>query len=259
MPADADPWNPDQYGRFAEERRRPFFDLAALVQQRPHMRVVDLGCGTGELTVRLHRDLQAQETVGIDRSPAMLAEAAHQMEAGLRFALADIAAYEPSAPVDLVFSNAALQWLPDHEALFARLARFLRPGGQLAVQLPAMDDHPSHRVARDLAAQPPYAEALGHGWPLYTLAPEQYAVLLDRLSFIDQSVRLHVYLHRLPNPDAVVEWVQGTLLTAFEARLSPALYEAFLHDYRRRLLETLGDERPYRYAYQRILLWARRP
>lgn len=259
MPAAADPWDPEQYARFAEERRRPFHDLAALVQARPHLRVLDLGCGTGNLTAWLHRALQAHETVGVDRSPAMLAEAAHQAGAGLRFELADIAAYEPPAPLDLVFSNAALQWLPDHDALFARLAGFLRPGGQLAVQLPAMDDHPSHRVARELAAQPPYAEALGDGWPLCTLAPEQYAVLLDRLGFIDQSVRLQVYLHRLPSPDAVVEWVKGTLLTAFEARLSPALFEAFLRDYRRRLPDTLGSDRPYRYAYKRILLWARRP
>src|SRR5215204_2955037 len=108
-------WNPEQYGRFRDERARPFFDLLDLVQPQPGMRGVDLGCGTGELTRELHRRLAARETVGIDNSPAMLAKSAAFAGDGLRFEPRDIGAFTGEGEYDLVFSNAALQWLPDHE------------------------------------------------------------------------------------------------------------------------------------------------
>jgi trans-aconitate 2-methyltransferase len=160
----------------------------------------------------------------------------------------------------VVFSNAALHWLPDHRALLARLAGLLAAGGQLAVQMPANDDHLSHRVAAELAAEAPFAAALGgyrRDWPVQP--PEWYAILLDRLGLAAQHVRLQVYLHRLAGPEEVVEWVKGTLLTDYERRLPAELFEAFLGRYRERLLERLEDERPYRYAFKRILLRAERP
>src|SRR5262249_11951837 len=134
MPEDA--WDRVQYERFRDERQQPFFDLVALVRRQAGLRVVDLGCGTGELTARLHRELAAAETLGIDRSAAMLDGAATRAAPGLRFREADIAAFRDVACWDLVFSNAALHWLPDHAELFARLTSALVPGGQLAVQMP---------------------------------------------------------------------------------------------------------------------------
>ena len=118
-------WNPAQYERFRDERSRPFFDLLDLVQPRPEMRVVDLGCGTGELTRELHRRLSARETIGIDNSPAMLAKSAAFAGDGLRFEQKDIGTFASEADFDLVFSNAALQWVPDHEPLFRRLTAAL--------------------------------------------------------------------------------------------------------------------------------------
>src|SRR5262249_34136585 len=144
-----------------DERSRPFFDLLALVEPAPAMRVVDLGCGTGELTREMHRRLGAAETLGIDSSPAMLAKAAAFAGDGLRFERADIAGFDAPAGFDLVFSNAALQWLPDHEALFARLARLVRPGGRLAAQMPANFDHASHQAADEVAREAPFRDALG--------------------------------------------------------------------------------------------------
>jgi len=148
-------WSPDQYERFRGERAQPFWDLAALVESRPGMRVVDLGCGTGELTRALHEQLGAAETLGIDNSPEMLAKA--PSAAGLRFENAGIESFAGNN-LDLVFSNAALHWIPDHERLFGPLTAMLAPGGQLAVQMPANDDHPSHRtaaeVARELGVEP---------------------------------------------------------------------------------------------------------
>src|SRR4051812_10518365 len=142
----SDTWVPDQYERFKAERRQPFDDLAALVQRVPGGRVLDLGCGTGALTRELHEALGAAETVGIDSSPAMLADAEAHAGGGLRFEPGDLAALTVDGPVDVVFSNAALHWVPDHEAVLADWTARLAPGGQLAVQVPANVDHPSHRI-----------------------------------------------------------------------------------------------------------------
>jgi trans-aconitate 2-methyltransferase len=254
-----DAWNPEQYARFRQERSQPFFDLLALVQPRPGMRVVDLGCGTGELTQHLHRRLGARQTIGIDRSEAMLAQSAAFAGNGLSFERADIREFRSAEPFDLIFSNAALQWVDGHESLLARLTGYLAEGGQLAVQLPANEDHPSHVVAREIAMAPPFRQALG-GYVLRfgTLAPETYARLLDRLGYREQHVRLQVYGHHLSSRDDVVEWVKGTLLTDYEQRLPARLFARFLERYRARLLPQLEDTRPFFYPFKRILFWARR-
>lgn len=252
-------WDPAQYARFRDERAQPFYDLAALVERRPGMRVLDLGCGSGELTAWLHRELQAAETLGIDAAAPMLAQARAHAGEGLRFEHADIAAFEPERPADLVFSNAALQWLEGHEALFARIAGWVAPGGQIAVQMPQNDDHPSHRVARALAAEPPYREALaGYERPFPVLAPEHYAALLHEFGFARQHVRLQVYAHLLPETRAVVEWVKGSLLTPYRERLPAEQYARFLVEYERRLVAEESDRAPYLYPFKRLLLWARR-
>src|ERR1051325_6291746 len=150
-----DRWNPEQYERFRNERSQPFFDLMALVDARPAMRVVDLGCGTGELTQVLHNALKASETLGLDSSAAMLARSEKLAGSNLRFEQRDIAEFVAAGEYDLVFSNAALHWLEGHEALLARLTAALKPDGQLAVQVPANDDHPTHLVAAELARQTP--------------------------------------------------------------------------------------------------------
>src|SRR5271155_5157212 len=127
MPDVPSRWDPEQYERFKAERSRPFFDLLALVRPRPGMRVVDLGCGTGELTFDLHAKLGARETVGVDSSETMLAKGASLAREGLRFERGRIEEWKPEAPVDLVFSNAALHWVDGHEALFARFKDALAP------------------------------------------------------------------------------------------------------------------------------------
>ncbi len=252
-------WNPDQYERFRHERSLPFFDLLSLVEKRPAMRVVDLGCGTGELTRRLHRTLGAQETLGIDNSETMLARSADVAGDGLRFDRDDIAKFPGDrGTFDVVFTNAALQWLPDHTTLFARLRTALAPGGQLAVQMPTNYDHPSHTVAADVAAEEPFRSALG-GYVRaddVVLAPEAYASLLFKLGFARQHVRLQVYAHSLDDRTQVIEWVRGTLLTDYEKRLPSDLFASFLARYRERLLPQLEDTRPYFYPFKRVLMWA---
>jgi len=257
MGNNGDPWSPSQYERFRAERQRPFEDLLSLVEPRPGMRIADLGCGTGEPTRIAHQRLAASETVGIDSSAAMLARAAPLAGDGLSFQQVDLARFEGRG-LDLVLSNAALHWVPDHERLLARLAAGLALGGQLAVQVPANDHHPSHAVAREVAREPEQAAALGgHVRESPVLEPEAYARLLHRLGFSAQRVRVEVYAHPLASRDEVVEWVRGSLLTDYERRLAPESFARFLARYRARLMESLPDERPYVYTYRRLFLWAR--
>jgi len=254
-----DTWDPGQYQRFAAERAAPFHDLLSLVRPVPGGRVVDLGCGSGELTAELHRRLEAAATLGVDSSPAMLERAAAVAGDGLRFELGDIGRFSEGG-WDVIFSNAALHWLGDHEQLLARLVAGLNPEGQLAVQMPANHDHPSHVVAAEVAGTEPFQTALG-GYRRHSpvQAPEWYAALLDRLGLADQHVRLQVYLHHLAARDEVVEWVKGTLLTDYESRMPAGLFERFLAAYRERLLPRLDDSRPYRYPFKRVLFWGRAP
>jgi len=254
-----DTWDPARYERFRDERLAPGLDLLALIEPHPGLRVVDLGCGTGEITRLVHTRLGARETLGLDSSPNMLAKAAAQAGGGLRFEERDAAAFDDREAWDVVFSNALIQWLPDHPRLLARLVAALVPGGQLALQFPANFTHPSQTVAVEVAGEPPFHEALG-GWrrEFSVLEPEVYAGLLHHLGCHPQHVRLQVYGHLLPNREAVIDWVRGTFLTDYERRLDAATYARFLARYRERLLPRLAAEEPYFFPFKRILLWARR-
>lgn len=257
-------WNPAQYDRFRNERQQPFFDLAALVQPQEGMRIVDLGCGPGDLTAWLHGELGASETVGIDHSDAMLASAATHEGNGVRFEKMDVLDAPKRYPgqFDLVFSNAALQWVLGHETLFPLIAGLAKPGGQIAVQMPANSNHVSHRTAHVVAAEEPFRTALG-GWlredPVRT-DPEFYATLFhDVLGCTEQHVRMQVYGHTLASTRAIVEWVKGSLLTAYISRLPEDLHAPFLARYETLLLERAGEHAPFFYPFPRVLIWGRLP
>ncbi len=257
----ADVWDPTRYERFAEERGRPFHDLLAMVSARsprPGMRVVDLGCGTGALTRRLHETLGAARTVGLDSSDAMLARAAEHAGGGLSFVRGDLAAPPVDGALDLVFSNAALHWVGDHPALLRRLASRLAPGGQLAVQVPGNHEHVSQTTAVDVARREPFASALG-GWTRRSpvLEPAAYAELLEALGFAEQEVVCRIYPHHLRDRDALVDWMAGTTLTDTRRRLPADLYDRYLAEYRAELAERVPDARPFFFPFRRILFWGR--
>ena len=254
-------WNPDQYERFFAERRQPFDDLVALCIPVPGGRVVDLGCGTGNLTAELHARMQATETVGVDSSELMLARARakHGDVPGLTFTEGNIETWLGEG-LDLVFANASLQWVDDHLNVLARMRTALVEGGQLAFQVPSNFRHPSHVLARQVANEAPFIDALDDDAPedrgRFVLSPEIYADLLYELGARKQVVRMEVYGHELSSTSDVVEWVMGTLLTPYRTRLSPELFAAFIDRYRERLLEELGEREPYFYGFRRILCWA---
>jgi trans-aconitate 2-methyltransferase len=258
MDSRKDVWNPERYERFRGERAAPFKDLLALLRPVRSPRVADLGCGTGELTKLAHERLGARETIGIDSSPAMLGKAAAHAGGGLSFRAGDAASFDATG-FDVVLSNAALHWVPDHERLLAHLASPLAPGAQLAFQVPRNEAHPSHAVASAVAREAPFAEALdGFARESPVLDPEAYAQILSRLGFAEQRVRVEVYAHRLAAREEVVEWVRGTLLTDYEKRLDSETFARFLVRYRERLMAALPDERPFLYTYRRLFVWAMR-
>jgi trans-aconitate 2-methyltransferase len=255
-------WDPTRYGQFEAERSQPFRDLAALVEREADLRVLDLGCGTGELTAWLHGELGARETLGIDRSPTMIERAAPHAGNGVSFRQVAIEPFldeGPAASWPLVFSNAALQWLPDHPTLIPRVVALVAPGGQLAIQMPANADHVSHQTARELARDPRFSGPLGGYERDDTLRPpEWYASTLHELGFARPHVRIQVYGHVLPSTRSVSEWVQGSLLTPYRERLDAEAYASFLEEYESRLIAALGDHAPYFYPFKRLLIHARR-
>jgi trans-aconitate 2-methyltransferase len=255
-----DTWRPDQYERFHAERSAPFRALLARVARRPGMRAVDLGCGTGEHTAALHAELGARATLGVDRSRSMLEKARAHQAPGLGFALCDLADFALAEPVELVFSNAALHWLPDHPALLRRLLCLVASGGELAVQVPANHGHASHTVAAEVAGEEPFRAALGgYRRESPVLSAPLYERALGAAGFAAACAEELVFEHLLAGREEVVEWVKGTTLTDYEARLAPELYARFLARYRERLLAVLPDERPFRFPFHRILFTARRP
>ena len=258
-------WDPEQYRRFATERAAPFHDLLDLLRPGPIRRAVDLGCGPGELTALAAERLDAGEMLGIDRSPEMLASAAHHAGPTVRFMAGDIATWTSDHDHDLVLAAASLQWVPDHADVLARWTAALRPGGQLAVQVPANAHAATHTVAAAVAATEPYLGAFGAAGPPpdpvadNVLAPEAYAQLLYDLGYEHIHVHLRVYAHVLPTSRHAVEWVKGTTLTRFRSTLPADLYGRFLVDYERELLAVMGDRSPCFFPFNRILFVARRP
>lgn len=241
-------WDPAQYNRFAAEREQPFWDLVSLLQPVDGPNVIDLGCGDGRLTAALHERLGARSTLGLDSSPSMLA-GAPEGNAGLSFTPGDLETWIGER-YDIVFANASLQWVGDHERVLRRWRDSLAPGGQLAVQVPCNADHPSHTVLASMAPDVPDPVAAN------VLPPERYAEVLHSLGFAEQQVRLQVYGHVLDSSSDVVEWVKGTSLTRLGDR---GRDPAFVDEYRRRLLGVIGHVSPYFYAFKRILLWGRLP
>jgi trans-aconitate 2-methyltransferase len=250
------PWNPDQYHKFQSERSAPFDDLLKLVEVRPRLKVVDLGCGTGELTRRLADALPESVVTGLDKSPQMLAKADSVKRAGLTFALGDQS--ELSGEWDLIFSNAALQWSENHPGLIGHLFGRLAPGGQIAVQVPSNHGHISHRLIIETARETPFQSILkGFVRVAPVLSIDKYAQLLFDLGAENIIVFEKVYPHMLEDSNAVVEWVSGTALVPYFERLGEHK-DAFLEALREKFHAAMPGS-PVLYPFRRILFSAHKP
>ena len=248
------PWNPDIYRQFEKERSAPFEDLLTLIERRNGLDVIDLGCGTGELTRRLAEELPDSNVLGIDNSPQMLAKAMPLAGANLHFEQAQLE--EVTGRYDLVFSNAAIQWVPDHHALIPKLISLVRPGGQLVVQLPSNHKSVSHTAIIETASEARFHDAL-NGWtrPSPVLTVGEDAGLLYKHGGRKLTVFEKVYPHVLENADAVREWTKGTALVPYLEKLPAELHSDFLARYTERL-RAHWPERPVFFGFNRILFAA---
>ncbi len=253
-------WDPAQYGRFGDERGRPFFELVGRVgAERPRL-VVDLGCGTGALTATLADRWPQALVEGVDASPEMIAEAAALAIPGrLRFALGDARDWRPGSPVDVVVSNAVLQWVPGHASLLPGWVDALAPGGWLAFQVPGNDRSPSHVILDELRSAPRWRDRVAPRVPgPRVLEPGAYLALLAGLGCEVEAWET-TYLHVLAGPDPVLEWFKGSALRPVLTALTGAERDAFLAEYAERLRAAypateLGTVLPFR----RLFVVARR-
>ncbi|MEW1954752.1 methyltransferase domain-containing protein [Terrabacter sp. NPDC080008] len=246
-------WDPRQYAVFADHRGRPFTDLLGRVDARAPRLVVDLGCGPGELTLALARRWPDARVVGVDNSPQML-ERARELDPDGRVEWVEGRAEEwdptgAGAAVDVLVTNATLQWVPTHLRLIPAWVGALAPGGTFAMQVPSNFDAPSHRLMREVAARHPRADDLRPGLERARSVadPQTYAALLLDLT-PDVDVWQTTYEHVLPAPvdgtHPVLEWVRGTGLRPVLGVLDADEQEAFTADYEREL-ETAYPRRPF--------------
>jgi trans-aconitate 2-methyltransferase len=222
-------WDPIQYGRYAGERSRPFFELVARVDCAAPEAVVDLGCGSGELTTALADRWPEALVRGIDSSAEMIERAPR--DGAVQFTVGTAEGFS-AQEIDVLISNAALQWVPAHRALIVQWAAELNPGGWLAFQVPANFDAPSHVLMRELAESARWSDRLGGvlRGTLSTAPPLEYLGLLSEAG-LDVDAWQTEYVHVLEGEDPVLEWVRGTGLRPALAALSVRDAAQFSEEY----------------------------
>lgn len=256
-------WNPTQYLQYEDARLRPALDLIARVPLESARKVVDLGCGAGNVATWLARRYPEATITGVDGDPAML-ERARKREGRFEFVQADLAQWTPVAAVDLVFSNAALQWLPAHEQLLPKLMQQLVPGGVLAVQMPDNYARPSHTALYRAAREPRFRPTLDRHIRAEPVAPlaayhQWLAPMASALDLWETD-----YLHHLPPREdgehPVVAWVRGSSLGALLAHLSPDEGSALVDDYAMRILRAypLRPDGSVLFPFRRVFIVATR-
>ncbi|NIJ53843.1 methyltransferase domain-containing protein [Dyadobacter arcticus] len=250
-------WNPETYNQFKSERFTPFYDLLTLVKVKSGMNVIDLGCGTGELTRKLAEALPDSVVLGIDSSEEMLNDSKAFVNHHLRFERRSIEEQiQLDEKYDLVFSNAAVQWVENHELVFPKIISMLKPGGQLVIQMPAQNHNISNRMLNELAAKEPFKSAL-QNWTRTSpvLDIDHYAKILYENGSREMTVFEKIYPLILKDSSALFDWVSGTALIPFTERLEGEMQEAFIEAYKK-ILNGQFEKSPVFYPFKRIVLEA---
>jgi trans-aconitate 2-methyltransferase len=234
-------WDPDVYLSFADHRGRPFYDLLSRVGAQQPRRVVDLGCGAGNLTVQLARRWPDAVIEALDSSPEMVAAA---RDRGVEATVGDLRTWTPQRDTDVVLSNAAMHWVPEHAELFVRWASQLAAGSWIAVQMPGNFETPSHAAVRAVARRGPYAKTLRDiPFRVGTAVdmPAHYAeLLIDAGCSVDAWET--TYIHQLTGEHPVLDWISGTALLPVSEQLNEQEYQQF----RQELIPLLAEAYPPR-------------
>jgi trans-aconitate 2-methyltransferase len=261
-------WDPGQYRLFGDERARPFYELIARIGAAEPKAVVDVGCGPGELTADLCRRWPTAQVLGFDSSTEMIA-AANQVLSDLsrsgeptpqlRFQLEDASNWEPDGQVDVIVSNAVLQWIPGHETLLRRWAGALTDGGWIAFQMPGNHDEPTHRLIRELSDSDRWRPVLSEV-QLNRQAgdPSHYLELLTEAGCVVDAWET-TYLHVLSGDDAVLRWIQGTGMRPVLSALDEDQKAEFMAEYGA-LLRAEYPQRPFGtvYPFRRVFVVAQK-
>lgn len=260
MPA----WDPQHYLQYADERSRPFVELSGRIGATAPESVLDLGCGPGNLTALLADRWPDADVLGIDSSAPMIAAAAEHSRPRLRFEVGDVRDQAGGAPVDVIISNATLQWVPDHRRLLPGLVDRLTPGGWFAFQVPGNHGEPSHTLLHELAADPRFAAATAGIEPRLMPPAAQYLTDLAALGCRTDAWET-TYLHVLAGADPVFDWISGTgarpVLQALDAAPGGAgLRKEFEAEYKA-LLRKAYPRRPHGTVlpFRRIFAVAQKP
>ncbi|MEX2615003.1 MAG: methyltransferase domain-containing protein [Alphaproteobacteria bacterium] len=250
-------WNPGQYLAFAGPRMQPAIDLLARIPQETPGTVIDLGCGPGNITPLLRRRWPDASILGLDNSDTMLARARTAMP-DETFEFADITEWTPATRYDVVFSNAALQWVPDHDTLFPRLLGYVAPGGTLAIQIPRNDDAPSHRLIDDVIEDGPWRDLLA---PIRDANPTQKPAWYRNL-LAGQAKDLDIweteYLQVLDGDNPVAEYTRGSQLTRYLGKMDEPWRSEFESRYRALVAKAYPPESDGRtlFAFRRLFIVA---
>jgi trans-aconitate 2-methyltransferase len=221
-------WDDGQYLKFADQRTRAAHELLARIPPLEAERVVDLGCGPGNSTTLLLERFRSARVIGVDNSAQMLTRARKDFPT-VEWVEADLQTFRCDAPIDVLFANAVLQWLPDHATVLPALFEQLREGGVLALQMPRNFEEPSHRLMRETSG--PFAEKMQS---LRTRSPvETPAYYYDLLAPLAQSVDIWqtTYEHVMPDVTSILEWVKGTGLRPYLEALTDAERSVYLEAY----------------------------
>lgn len=251
------PWNPDTYNQFKSERFVPFYDLLRLVKVKPDLQVIDLGCGTGELTRKLADALPGSTVLGIDSSPEMLNDSKAFENDAVTFECRSIEKQiKLGKKWDLVFSNAAIQWVDDHKTLLPQIIATVKTGGQLVIQLPAQHHNISNMLLNELAHEAPFKNFL-QSWnstsPVLNI--DDYAQLFFENGSQSMTVFEKVYPLVLQDADALFNWVSGTALLPYLEKLTEEMKQIFIAAYKRTLQHHFSSS-PVFYPFKRIILEA---
>ena len=232
-------WDPERYLVYADERGRPFLDLLARVGAEAPRRVVDLGCGPGNLTALLASRWPGADVLGLDASAQMVGRARAAHPDGVRFEVDDVRTWQPASdeqPVDVLIANATYQWIPAHLDLLPRLVGHVAPGGWFAFQVPGNHDEPSHVLLHRLATDPRFAEHTRGVARPHSHDPVVYADRLRDLGLVVDAWET-TYLHLLPGEDPVFTWISGTGARPTLQALPDDLRATFVEEYKTLLRE----------------------
>ncbi len=252
-------WNPELYDSFKDVRYQPFYDLANLIVPVENMKAIDLGCGTGEQTAILSKKFKDADFIGVDSSAEMLEKSKSFENDRLHFRQGAIEQEAQSAERwDLVFSNAALQWVGEHEVLLPQLMGLLNVGGQLAIQMPVQKENILNQILAELVTEEPYASYLNN-WNRDSpvLSMDDYAQLLFDHGLSNIQIFQKVYPIIAQDHEALYNFISGTALIPYVDRLQGNEKQALMNEFKARIAKRF-TKLPAIYAFKRILIYGRK-